>query len=1096
MFVPEVHWRFCVDSNYGLALALSHSEALVWPYAPDVKSSTFEPLRKFSLPVDTPNGPAAPLPLGLFVLRSVEDAPGMVVVIPTTGQIFMWETVSKAAVLGLMTPKRAAIQGSIPDMFSGEHATHIINAEPSGVIIALSTGRLAHVAIRDPQGRAALSIQMLRGMTDFSQGGLFANVRSVLSRNSWKRTIVAIKAGTSFKRGQRDVLVATDRGIIEVWDTRYNHGSSRKLHIDVKQHLVQSEASRGENTVSSFELVDFDLAHSSQHHVSENSDKAAYDFVLYVLYCISLNGESTYKVAQIAATTSDVTVEKVTSVPRFDTTSAALHTTPHLCSTRSSGLVYITCGSHVVLLTLVDEPGQSGFESDTLSPFKECVSFRRDRGHYVQAHELEDSSTSHDSGSCLFMIQNYGLVRINPYECMLSSGDKSRSLIPVKSRIEQAIFFADSRSNPIQFDHRHITQAAPSIIDSAVYDIAESIVRSTSPYVSKDTPSLDQQLNARARYLDTLALYVRTNKLPVSYRTRDYLLSGAEKLAAQRGLWAVEENYRKIDSTRCTHLEHVLRQMGNQLRAQARADNGLGDQVRQWFIHDTWRAENIVPWILNGVKFDQKSGARLDSQFALQLQEAIELSLVTLGAAFDYRDSHYDVYQFELLEDALVDSRSSEYWTSSEVNLQETARLIDLALNACIKWMHQTPSSNAIDSSMASVRHRLPRTFCILTRMHQERSAWCSSQSNSDIQVQGKRYHLQFVRERRLQLYKLAGMGLLIEALELAEEFCDMEALVELMSELHKSLQSNGADSNPHPDSDDLREWKSRIDRYFQKFGNSWSTAFFSRRVTTDEVGTLFRMPKYQKSITAFLRSVPEYSKLSWINDITGSADYHAAFNTLYRLSVDQEMNLWSRRIELSISKISLLANVEQTEMSHSDTSSVLLREVDDLSDVSYIQERLYDEVCSILQNTVGSDARHELAEHLFLNKGGDISVLHDICLRNLVKLSTGVVLSSEELIDILTLIRPDALLGNMHLPSSNTYVLALRVLDLYRRYEPESGRLNYMNALIWRRCMIHDDWHRIGGTNHQHDGQVEQSARHTFLYKTLKQIMEGETHR
>ncbi|KAI5297251.1 hypothetical protein KEM56_004956, partial [Ascosphaera pollenicola] len=267
-----MQWRFTLNANYRLALALSHAEALVWPYDPDSKSSASEPLRRFSMPLDSPSNPSDPLPLGLFVSRSVEDAPGMIVVVPATGKIMLWETVSKAAVLGLMKPKKSGIQGSIPGMFFGEYATNIVNAEPSGVLVALSTGRSAHVAIRDPQGRPALSVQILRGISGPAEGGLLANFRNVFSGTSWRRTIVSIKAGTSFQRGQRDVILATNSGIIEVWDTRWNHGSSRKAYLDIKKPLLQHEVLGDENAAPSFDLVDFDLARTPQNPALEQDD--------------------------------------------------------------------------------------------------------------------------------------------------------------------------------------------------------------------------------------------------------------------------------------------------------------------------------------------------------------------------------------------------------------------------------------------------------------------------------------------------------------------------------------------------------------------------------------------------------------------------------------------------------------------------------------------------------------------------------------------------------------------------------------------------------------------------------------------------------
>ncbi|KAI5284180.1 hypothetical protein KEM54_001542, partial [Ascosphaera aggregata] len=1023
-----VQWRYVLNSTYGYALALSRSEAVVWSYSPGSKSSASEPMRRFSIPDSASQKSSDPLPLGLFVSRSVEDSPGMIVVIPSTGKIILWETISNATVLGLTKPKQTGIHGSIQALFPGEYATHLVNAEPSGVLVALSTGRLAHVSIRDPQGRPALVVNMLRGISGPVGTGFFASFRNVFSGSSWKRTIVSIKAGTSFQRGQRDVLVATSSGLLEVWDTRWNHGNSLKAQIDLKRRLTEPAVFRDERVATSFELVDFVIASSQSTSSSGQKNNSPCDFVLYVLYHVTLKDAPIYIVSEVTVSTSDAVVGRLASFPSFESMPDPLSFSPRLCAPRSENSVVAVFGSNLIFVSLSGNSDDLATTIETPSSLPEIIGFHIDRGYSIQACELEPASTYHEADSCLVMVHNYGLVRITPSKSLLSAGDNNLS-VTVKSRLEQAIFFAESRANPIRFNDHYFRSATDEELDKAVYDIGSSILRSTCPYIYNTTPSLEQQLQSRAGYLDALASYAQAHQFPLSQDTKSLLMSGAEKLASQRAIWALEQGYKRLDASRVTHLEHVLSQMSSKFRTRTSSDEGDDDHVRQWFIQDTWRAENIVPWILNGVKCDRKPGVKLDAQFATQLQEAIKISLATLETAFEFRDAAKQLYG--LYEEEVT---VTEHWTSSVVNLQETARLLDLALNACIKWMHQTPSSHAIDSAMEVVRRDLPRSFRVLDRMDQERLRWFSAQSDPEIKDSGRQSHSAFVKERRLQLYKLAGMGLLNEALELAEIFSDMEALVELMSELHKSLQPSDHNPESCPDSDELRGWKTRIDRYFSKFGKAWSTAFFSRRVTTDEVGSLFRMPKYQASITAFLRSNPDYSSLSWINDILGEADYSTASKTLRSFAVIRETNLWNKRIELSIGKIALLANIEQSESPSSDSSIAMLQEFEDLSELSHIQELLYELVSPLFQDLPDSSERHNIAKQVFAPElKQETSVLFTVFVRNLLKLSAGFALETDELIDVLTLMETNALQQDSPL-LTNPFPAALRVLSLCRR--------------------------------------------------------------
>ncbi|KAI5287737.1 hypothetical protein KEM55_009284, partial [Ascosphaera atra] len=217
--------------------------------------------------------------------------------------------------------------------------------------------------------------------------------------------------------------------------------------------------------------------------------------------------------------------------------------------------------------------------------------------------------------------------------------------------------------------------------------------------------------------------------------------------------------------------------MGEKFRSKPDAKGSDVDEVRQWFIRDTWRTENIIPWILNGIKTDQKQGLKLNQEFATQLREATDLSLATLSTAFKFRDENLSLYCEEGYFNPIATEHTPEPWTSLAVNFEETERLLDLALNACIKWRNRNSQSSVSEADMATIKTNLPRLFRVHARMATERNEWCSKQSDSGVRDAGKLLYGSYIKERRLQLYKLGGIGLLEESRKLAEDFQDMEAL-------------------------------------------------------------------------------------------------------------------------------------------------------------------------------------------------------------------------------------------------------------------------------------------------------------------------------
>jgi nuclear pore complex protein Nup133 len=184
----------------------------------------------------------------------------LVVVQPTTGKIIFWEAISNASIRGLMKHKQNGIQGAIQGVLSGEYATEIVNAEPAGAIVTFSSGRFAHVTVRDPQGKPAIGAQFLKSTARPTGTGIFSGLRNALSSTPWKRRIVAAKAGRSTQRGQRDIVIATNSGTVEVWDTHWNHGNNLATTADVRRPIVQSLEQRNlgpNDDERSLQLLDF-----------------------------------------------------------------------------------------------------------------------------------------------------------------------------------------------------------------------------------------------------------------------------------------------------------------------------------------------------------------------------------------------------------------------------------------------------------------------------------------------------------------------------------------------------------------------------------------------------------------------------------------------------------------------------------------------------------------------------------------------------------------------------------------------------------------------------------------------------------------------
>ncbi|KAK2069570.1 hypothetical protein P8C59_004134 [Phyllachora maydis] len=169
-----------VYSSNGYALTLTHTHALVWNYtASNPTPETFV----FTLSYPSKHA-TDPLPLGALVAPSAaSEEPGLVVVMPISGKVVYWESISSAATLEFIREQRTGVEESIHGMFSGEHVIQIVNVESVGFVLVFSSGRLAYMNVRDSHGRPSISTQFFRNTPNSAAGGFFGSLVAFIVYN-------------------------------------------------------------------------------------------------------------------------------------------------------------------------------------------------------------------------------------------------------------------------------------------------------------------------------------------------------------------------------------------------------------------------------------------------------------------------------------------------------------------------------------------------------------------------------------------------------------------------------------------------------------------------------------------------------------------------------------------------------------------------------------------------------------------------------------------------------------------------------------------------------------------------------------------------
>lgn len=1051
--------------------------------------------------------------MGTFVSNPTSVTPGLMVISPHTGRIMYWESASNAAVLGLPKQRQSGLQGAISGLMSGEQVTDVVNAEPSGVVVTLSSGRICLITLRDPQGKPTISANFLKNALKMGPTGLFGSLKSVLGGHLWKKDVAAARPGNSSQRGQRDVVLVSSSGLMEVWDTHWNGVNVLRLQQDIRddvRHALHTErddyGSDCDVKILDLITVPKDAKSASQ---SQSEEEPHQETLLFLLVLLLYGGEPR-RMAVIKSSLVDNELEIMSTheLEPINAKSASSAPTPRLYVPKPLDTAFIVSSRAVTVLSLSEvaaSPSAQLLMDVAPTPFQDRLQFRGDGKYEVIGCGIEDQSPEIKTSGCLVMVRGFGLIRIAALPREKRDDESELIRVTAKQKLEQAVFYGTMANNPLEFDSESDPAFSVEELEEAALEICDELLRSSSKFVPSATISLDQHLRLRSKAISDLGTELLRRRAPISRQARWEMLWAAEKLAAQRAMWKIEEGFRRRPDSSETFLSRVLESMADRFKTKFTPGGAAGnDHVRHWFIHDSFQMEHVIPWIFNTLR-DSRTTQRSSPQFADYILQAGELSLAVLETAFRFREEHASNFglEEEVFEDGVASSYKDlpEFWTSRSIVYSETDHLLDLELDSCRSWQQQISSKGEKpNESIASTWQRIAENSCrrlrVFGQMHNERVRWLSAQTEQKYLDESASLEETHRKQRKWQLFRAAALGQLRQAISLAEQFRDMEALVELMVEVQDQLAGVSAPPNERiwakqdPVVANKTEFQQMIGKYFETFGEAWAEAFFGRQIITGQPGMMLSMSEYQPYVTRFLRKDWSRARLSWINDIIGESDYESASATLKKLALEHESKVWDKRVELSLAKLTQLAIWEKTDGAQSAESRDEIRKLDDLLETTGLQELIYDHISPALQGAIDRKAELQLAmEHFAQHIVGGRPALKELLEDALARVVNQEALTVEQAIDVLTLMDPVSVPEGAESPLlSREFHLALRFLRLSRYADTEPAYYEALAKLIWRRCMIRDDWTSMGGgqTQPKLDADVEAQVRQTALVRTL----------
>ena len=1095
---------------------MTPTQAIIWRYIHEpgsIERSEFFCVRL----LNPTNNSRHPLPLGLLVPTSAE--PALLIVMPTTGKIAYWESLSSAATVDFNRQKQQSIHGTVSGMTSREVVTKMTEAEPRGFVLTFNTGRLAHLVIIDAQGKPSISTQFLRNRGAQSSG-IFGSLKDVFTSGGWRKDVAAVRAGKSMQRGQRYVLVATTKGNFQQWDLSWN-GTHALVHdLDAKRDLLKALLEGGEvfhdQQEHDFELLDFTLLPSDAPGKQLSKQSVIGDCRLLALTVLKGVDSSKYALIGLTIANGSISIDVVHPIICYTTpllTDSQFR--PQIMVPEPGQTAIVALEKSVILVSLVEieqtPSSQLHLEAHALpDPFQDVIDIQQSKPYRIVGCAVEPYHRHTTQSSCIIMIYGFGMIRVTALPMREDQSALDRASVNAQTKIEQAVFYGNVQQDLLDFAPRPETTFTTAEVEKAALNVSHSIASSTSRYLPAITPSMEQQLSKRAVALFDLNQHLRKHYPLVSPPVRWQLLWTAEKMAAARVLWRC---YNAAITDPIKGPKDVFAEMVEAIpeyrKQENQPDSGETDGVRHWFTHDIWRLEWVVPYSHKIIELlftesceDQREFDRLTK--AKMISDAVDIQLIVLETAFRFRQENAAAYGLDAgsMTDGVLQTDQDfqglpAFWTSSANVIARVKELVDVSremakllasdledymtrqgANEDIEEPHEDIDTERAHELMMKLAKSNPRQIQICCQTFIERFRWLKSRDEAKLKADGESLTKAHYAIRKNHFIELIDLEMTEEAIRLAEKYWDMEALVEILERENDNPEI--APSIP-----------GRVNSYFFKFGARWADAYFTRHLKRGEeaVDILSNNGSFKKHLTRYLRQHPSYANTAWINEISTERDYTRAAISL-KQSSEQERNVWNQKIMLSMGKLSILAakSKDQVKPKAADPE---IRRIDHNVAILGIQESLDEFMRLNVVNALDDQARVDLAMERYGNEfvKGKPSLERQLQrnLQNIFRMET---LPPHDIIDTLTLLNDDSFKPDLTSFISTRFFLALKILKLASArtstlaiHSPPSP---LMAKIIWRRVLISSDWTKINRTESKNDKQVSRQTDETALFRTL----------
>ncbi|KAI1207369.1 Non-repetitive/WGA-negative nucleoporin C-terminal-domain-containing protein [Annulohypoxylon truncatum] len=1115
------------DSSTGYALSLSHTHAIVWPYATPTQSpESFT----FTLPYPSKHS-TDPLPQGALVPPSASSSePGLVVVMPTSGKVTYWESISSATTLDFMQQQRNGIEGSIQGIFSGEAVIQIIHAESAaGFILAFSSGRMAYLSVRDAHGRPKVSTLFLRTNLGPASSGFFGSIRHALSHSALQGDIAAVRSERSSKQGECTVVAATSKGRLHSW--RVHRGGHHDLlaEVDARSTIIEAlqriDKTNARLPAESLKILDFcfvprglERKYSDMNRLLDSPESEDQQHIL-LLASLSSKQSWRYTLVEVVISTSlspdnPIDIGMVRPISAYSTPpDAHALAKPRLYLPRPNIIAFLVFDHAAVVASIAlppFSPESQILEDNHLLPasFEDVVDLRTDPTLEIVGSGIEEPR-SYGFGAAdgrtprirpknpaaVLMVRGAGTLRIALTDVERFASDKPPE-VTAKAKLEQAVFFGVKEDSPLVFNIQHGLRFTDAEYGAAALELSREILTSAGKHFSSLAARVDTNIKERVQYLEKIMSQIASLGVNLDRVTKWQLLWNAEKLHVANVLWHKHEDFTNLrpTSSKKSIVAEIVEYIRSEEKSEPNIAKGEVDELRHWFIRDVDRMEIFIAWAYEVIKHNSK--ANLDqASLTCLIYEAAEIYNSAIRGAFTFRVNNLELYGLagEKLEHGILANNYNGLptpWTCHPFIANNVKRQVELST----EWVkqHWTSESDSQNVLIQRTRELLPQMTEIYLTVVQELSRSYLSSDDPKKAIDGQKYEAIYEQDRHDKIVLLAQTENWEAGISIAENHESLPALAEILTReidgLRHQLETGLTPERAAKIESKITAKEERVQEYFRSYGKEFAFPFYEYLFTTYGVDALLEYDSDKKFKTMYLRTKPELAKVSWINDIIGEEDIDHAADTLLDLGLAREQQVWNKKIELSLGKLARMAessrpsskasmSIQEASVSGT-TEDARVDAIDKELTIIGVQDDLYNtQIRPVISVALEGEELSLVQETFALKIPKKYKILSQIFEDSLRRLLDHEALDPLTLIDILTLITlpPET---REHMPDQFFQAILVAHNGLIGADRVQAERL------IWRRCFLREDWMQINNTSLKNDNDIVEVLGQTDLFQ------------